>query len=258
MERILAQPWTELPASLSRRPGSARRTESLGLPATCWEPAREAAEVTLGRPLAPRRRRPHPRSQGALQGAALHRLRHHRPPTHGRGTAAPRRGAARRRTAARTSSSPCSPTSSATPGADPQLASRPDPPGGADTQLGQALEIAERQVTHMARLLDDLLDVSRFTQGKVQLRKVPVEFSTVVAHAVETPRPLIEAEGHPLPSTCRPRPYRRRRSHTAGTGRGEPPEQCRQIHRARRRDRSHGRARGRRGGAARARTPASV
>jgi CheY-like chemotaxis protein/two-component sensor histidine kinase len=63
---------------------------------------------------------------------------------------------------------------------------------------GPSLEIAERQVRHMARLLDDLLDVSRFTQGKIQLQKSPVEFSSVVAHAVEMSRPLIEAKKHRL------------------------------------------------------------
>ena len=62
----------------------------------------------------------------------------------------------------------------------------------------EALKIAERQVEHMARLLDDLLDVSRFTQGKIQLRKVPVDLTTILPHAVETSRPLIEASGHEL------------------------------------------------------------
>ena len=40
---------------------------------------------------------------------------------------------------------------------------------------GQALEMAERQVRHMARLLDDLLDVSRISRGRIELRKEPVE-----------------------------------------------------------------------------------
>src|SRR5260370_16472764 len=59
---------------------------------------------------------------------------------------------------------------------------------------GLSLEIAERQVRHMARLLDDLLDVSRFTQGKIQLKRAPGEFSTVVSHPVEMARPLIETK----------------------------------------------------------------
>ena len=56
----------------------------------------------------------------------------------------------------------------------------------------------ERQVQVMARLVDDLLDVSRITRGKIELRKEPVELRAVVARAVETARPLIEARGHDL------------------------------------------------------------
>jgi PAS domain S-box-containing protein len=73
---------------------------------------------------------------------------------------------------------------------------RQESPGPPD--VAPALEIAERQVRHMARLLDDLLDVSRFIQGKIRLKKGPVEFSTVVAHAVETSTPLIESKRHRL------------------------------------------------------------
>ena len=51
----------------------------------------------------------------------------------------------------------------------------------------------ERQVQHMVRLVDDLLDVSRITRGKIELRKERVELAAVVASAVETSRPLIEA-----------------------------------------------------------------
>ena len=58
--------------------------------------------------------------------------------------------------------------------------------------------IARRQIRHMARLLDDLLDVSRFTRGKVHLRKVPVDLTTILRQAVETSRPLIEKRGHEL------------------------------------------------------------
>ncbi len=56
----------------------------------------------------------------------------------------------------------------------------------------------ERQVDHMVRLVDDLLDVSRITRGKIELRKEPVELAAVVRRAVETSRPLIEAAGHRL------------------------------------------------------------
>ena len=66
------------------------------------------------------------------------------------------------------------------------------------TATEEALNIARRQIGHMARLLDDLLDVSRFTRGKVHLRKVPVDLTTILRQAVETSRPLIEKSGHEL------------------------------------------------------------
>jgi PAS domain S-box-containing protein len=62
----------------------------------------------------------------------------------------------------------------------------------------EALKIARRQIEHMTRLLDDLLDVSRFTRGKIHLRKIPVELTTILRQAVETCRPLIAASGHEL------------------------------------------------------------
>jgi CheY-like chemotaxis protein/two-component sensor histidine kinase len=62
----------------------------------------------------------------------------------------------------------------------------------------QAHEVAERQVRHLARLVDDLLDVSRINSGKIHLRKVRVELGEAVARAVETARPLIAARRHEL------------------------------------------------------------
>jgi CheY-like chemotaxis protein len=61
-----------------------------------------------------------------------------------------------------------------------------------------ARTILERQVSQMARLVDDLMDVSRINRGKIQLEKAPVELSTVINHAVETSRPLIEEMRHEL------------------------------------------------------------
>ena len=57
----------------------------------------------------------------------------------------------------------------------------------------QAREMMERQVQHMVRLVDDLLDVSRISRGKIDLHRERVELAAVVQHAVETSRPLIEA-----------------------------------------------------------------
>ena len=64
--------------------------------------------------------------------------------------------------------------------------------------LSQTREMMERQVQVMARLVEDLLDVSRITRGKIDLRREPVEVRAVVTRAVETARPLIEARGHRL------------------------------------------------------------
>jgi signal transduction histidine kinase/CheY-like chemotaxis protein len=58
--------------------------------------------------------------------------------------------------------------------------------------------VIERQVKHMIRLVDDLLDVSRITRGKVELRRRPVELSEVIAQAVELASPAIEERAHRL------------------------------------------------------------
>jgi signal transduction histidine kinase len=50
----------------------------------------------------------------------------------------------------------------------------------------------ERQVQHMTRMVDDLLDVSRITRGKIELRKEAVDLASVVGRTVEATRPLIE------------------------------------------------------------------
>jgi PAS domain S-box-containing protein len=59
-------------------------------------------------------------------------------------------------------------------------------------------EIMERQVEHMVHLIDDLLDVSRITSGKVQLKKEQVDIRTILDTALEASRPLIEESGHVL------------------------------------------------------------
>ena len=56
----------------------------------------------------------------------------------------------------------------------------------------------ERQVQHLVRLVDDLLDVSRVMRGKIELRRERVELATIVARAVETVQPLVDAQGHEL------------------------------------------------------------
>lgn len=65
-------------------------------------------------------------------------------------------------------------------------------------QRRQAEEIIERQVAHMSRLLDDLLDVSRITRGTLELKKAPTELSSVIAAAIETARPVLNTKHHDL------------------------------------------------------------
>jgi PAS domain S-box-containing protein len=66
--------------------------------------------------------------------------------------------------------------------------------------------VMERQVRHLTRLVDDLLDVSRITRDKVELRKERIELATIVNHSVETSRPLIDSAGHQLIVTLPERP----------------------------------------------------
>jgi PAS domain S-box-containing protein len=80
---------------------------------------------------------------------------------------------------------------------------RSDPPPDARER---ALQVAERQVEHLRRLVDDLLDLSRIMQGKIDVRHEPVELATVVARAVETAQPQIDAGGHRLEIDLPPEP----------------------------------------------------
>ncbi len=66
--------------------------------------------------------------------------------------------------------------------------------GSADPTLRLVREVIQRQVGHMARLLDDLLDASRVTSGKVNLQRQPTAVSDFVAQAVETCLELIEKQ----------------------------------------------------------------
>ena len=68
---------------------------------------------------------------------------------------------------------------------------------GGDTFLRERTVI-DRQVRHVVRLVDDLLDVSRITRGKVELNMQPVQMADVVAKAVEMASPLVEQKQHSL------------------------------------------------------------
>jgi len=69
---------------------------------------------------------------------------------------------------------------------------------GAEVRQARAREVIARQVDHLAHLVDDLLDVARISEGKIALRKEEVELGSVIAQAIETAGPLIQARAHTL------------------------------------------------------------
>jgi PAS domain S-box-containing protein len=70
-----------------------------------------------------------------------------------------------------------------------------------DEQLNQLHNILQRQVGHMTHLVDDLLEVSRITQGKLELRTQQLDVANALHHAVESVRPLMQAAPHELTIT---------------------------------------------------------
>lgn len=75
-----------------------------------------------------------------------------------------------------------------------------------DAEGRLAHEIIDRQLQHLVRLVDDLLEVSRITSGRIELRKQTVDFGSILASAVETVHDLIEASEHRLTVTLPPDP----------------------------------------------------
>jgi len=69
---------------------------------------------------------------------------------------------------------------------------------GSNGEDDELQEVMERQMRHLVRLVDDLLDVSRITRDRLELRPEAVELSAIVAAAHETVQPLLEAAGQPL------------------------------------------------------------
>jgi signal transduction histidine kinase len=63
-------------------------------------------------------------------------------------------------------------------------------------ETGSALDVIERQMQHMTRLIDDLMDLSRITRNKIELQRRPARLADIVHAALETSQPLIEAGGH--------------------------------------------------------------
>jgi PAS domain S-box-containing protein len=62
-----------------------------------------------------------------------------------------------------------------------------------DPVLARCRDLIDRQVSHLSRLVDDLLDASRIASGKIELRREPIDLSLALRRAVESSRPLIEA-----------------------------------------------------------------
>jgi signal transduction histidine kinase len=77
-----------------------------------------------------------------------------------------------------------------------------------DPDVKQATDVAEQQLKRLAWLLDDLLDVSRLTRGKITLRKETVTLQTIVAEAIETARGVIDAWGHAVSVSLPEEPLR--------------------------------------------------
>jgi signal transduction histidine kinase/CheY-like chemotaxis protein len=67
-------------------------------------------------------------------------------------------------------------------------------------------DMIARQINHMVHLVDDLMDIARITQGKIDLRKATINLSEAITHAIETSRPLIEQKEHTLSFTLPEKP----------------------------------------------------
>ncbi|MCY1071577.1 response regulator [Nannocystis sp. RBIL2] len=67
-----------------------------------------------------------------------------------------------------------------------------------DPEIRWCRDVIERQTEQLHRLVDDLLDVSRITQGKIKLQSAPLEVAAVISRALETTRPLIDARRHQI------------------------------------------------------------
>lgn len=70
--------------------------------------------------------------------------------------------------------------------------------GDSDSSIAGLCTMLERQVDHMVRLVDDLMEMSRITRGVIELRRERIDLSTILQNSIETSRPLIEAGSHVL------------------------------------------------------------
>jgi PAS domain S-box-containing protein len=75
-----------------------------------------------------------------------------------------------------------------------------------DPAVARVSDMMERQVGHMVRMVDDLLEISRISRGKIELRKERVELASVLRNAVDTSMPLVESAKHRLTVDVPPEP----------------------------------------------------
>jgi len=73
--------------------------------------------------------------------------------------------------------------------------------GSNEPELRSIQEMVDRQVQQLIRLVDDLLDLSRITRGKIRLQTEPLDMAGVIARAIETSQPLLDARKHTLTVT---------------------------------------------------------
>jgi signal transduction histidine kinase len=78
--------------------------------------------------------------------------------------------------------------------------------GASQPPMQRAVGVIQRQIQHLVRLVDDLLDVSRITRGKIDLRLEPMDLRDAVRSAVEMTRPIVEAKEHALRVELPPAP----------------------------------------------------
>jgi len=70
-----------------------------------------------------------------------------------------------------------------------------------DEKKAAILRMAQRQVEHLSRLVNDLLDMTRISHGKISLERAPCDLAPLLSHAVELTQPAFEAKGHSLVMT---------------------------------------------------------
>ena len=103
--------------------------------------------------------------------------------------------------------------------------------GSQDPVARRARTVMERQISHLVRLVNDLLEVSRITRGLVEVQREPIDLAFVLHSAIDTSRPAMDLAGHTLhrghPVRAGDREWRHGPPHS---GVLESPEQCRQVH----------------------------